>query len=353
MAMLKDDRALEELAIRLAAELEEEDPPKGMEERLFQRIQKEAPPSASKPIPLPGAGTPPPSRRHLLWYRIGAAASVLLLILYASSLYENNRIKKDIATNNEQQKLAELGIELGDVEKTVEINSVKDKVHAKIFVTREDNGNGKKIIMFGTGLRKNKEDDVMQVWVQEEGKTRTVGAMEPTNKGKTTFASDLNENEEIERISVTLEDEYNQKPKGRVLLTTSVDIPKAFIDSNNSKKQDKQSDKPTDKNKASPVAPKIGEPTTEIGKPQTNDIITDQPIRRESNEEETEENIEIGGTPNKSRPSDDEEEQTDKPSDDSIIGRNDNDDSGNYAEELKSLLDVEIEIGKLPIIKLE
>lgn len=212
MLMRNYERGIEELALNLALDIEPHDPPKGMGDRLFAKIEA-AGTGPTSSTTLPAAKE---SKFTSVWTKGVAAASVILLALYGTTLYENQQLKEQLTKkpNKTVRNVVSSLNPLGEVERTIPLSSSNGTAKGTAYVVNSSQGTH--IEIFGKGIIKENDRDVIQVWIKENGKIRTVGATEPVG-GSVNFSAVIEG--KIDGIAITREKNYDNLLNGDMLLS--------------------------------------------------------------------------------------------------------------------------------------
>lgn len=238
----KFERGLEELRLNLMMDIEPIDPPVGLRDKIMSITEKK------------------PKKFSFLthWPKVAVAACILLLGLWGFSLYQINQINqlKDKPNAQYVNPLEELGTSLGEVQKEMPLVSYQSNLNGKAYVLHGQDGS--KLIVTSEGLRKKKETNVLQVWVEESGIIKSVGAIEPVD-GKVFFSSVI---KNADAIFITEEDSYKLAPEGEILLSSEENLNPNLIASNEDKPEDKQDN---GKNNIESTNPVTNQPSQQDG----------------------------------------------------------------------------------------
>lgn len=235
----KIERGLEELRLNLMMDIEPIDPPVRLRDKIMSITEKK------------------PKKFSFLthWPKVAVVACILLLGLWGFSLYQINQLKNK---PNAQyvNPLGELGTSLGEVQKEMPLVSYQSNLNGKAYVLHGQDGS--KLIVTSEGLRKKKETNVIQVWVEESGIIKSVGAIEPVD-GKVFFSSVI---KNADAIFITEENNYKLAPEGQILLSSEENLNPNLIASNEDKPEDKQDN---GKNNIESTNPVIKQPSQQNG----------------------------------------------------------------------------------------
>lgn len=316
----KIEKGLEELRLSLMMGIEPVDPPDSLRDKIMSIAKKK------------------PKRFSFLayWPKAAVVACILLLGLWGFSLYQIEQLK-DRPTAQYTNPLGELGTALGNVQKELPLISKQADLNGKAYVLHGQDGS--KLVITSEGLKKSKETNVLQVWVNDNGVTKSVGAVEPMG-GKAMFSCAI---KNAEAVFITEEDGYKLEPEGKVLLFSEGNAnPNLVANKDENPKEMQQNDNNDFEPDYRPV--------------------THQPIEQDSDKKQSagketgNDDSNKGGNDNEGSQEPPKPDNPGKPEDDDG-GPDNNNDEGKGGQEEKGIKDylitANVELGKLVDLKVE
>jgi hypothetical protein len=273
MVTSSKEEKLDRLLYDIALDLDIEDPPEGMEDRVLGSILNEG----DKPSKF---GL---HKNRKLWILLGSAACAAMVIPFANDLFDsthkvNHVAQKEVHNRQDPQdpenpqdpinqqdpkdpqdhqnhQNNELASAFGDVQKTFHLKSPEKTISGKVYLTVSPRGKELVIVVDGMKQKRNK---VYQVWVKTEtednkgtnkepkaepigkviAKTKLydkpkqvirkgkhisrhivrkiipIGVIEPSRDGRALFATAINDEERALEVFVTVEDSFKKAHKG-------------------------------------------------------------------------------------------------------------------------------------------
>ncbi|MDZ5713668.1 anti-sigma factor [Jeotgalibacillus haloalkalitolerans] len=203
--ILADLKSLEDTLPYAADPVE---PPAGMEERIFAKIETADRPEPVKPAPLR------PSKKKRQWMLPSIAALLAISLFGNAYLFTQLSDEADIvqqATIDQVLQYAELAPTAGDASGTASII---------------EQGEEKRLVVQASNLAALSEEEVYQVWLLQDGQPERAGTFVIDNEGRGSVIFTLNE-EYAERdwdtVAVSLEPDANSElPEGEIILASEI-----------------------------------------------------------------------------------------------------------------------------------
>lgn len=203
--ILTDLKSLED-TLPYAAEPVE--PPAGMEERIFAKIETADQPEPAAPTPLR------PSKKKRQWMLPSIAALLAISLFGNAYLFTQLSDEADIvqqATIDQVLQYAELAPTAGDASGTASII---------------EQGEEKRLVVQASNLAALSEEEVYQVWLLQDGQPERAGTFVIDDEGRGSVIFTLNE-EYAERdwdtVAVSLEPDANSElPEGEIILASEI-----------------------------------------------------------------------------------------------------------------------------------
>ncbi|KIL53676.1 hypothetical protein KP77_01710 [Jeotgalibacillus alimentarius] len=184
------------------------EPPEGLEDRVFARIEAEDHPHSAKAAPLR------PAKKKRQWMMPSVAALLAVSLFGNAYLFTQLSDDADIveqATIDQVLQYAELAPSAGDASGTASII---------------EQGSEKRLVVQASNLTALSQEEVYQVWLLQDGQPERAGTFVIDNEGRGSVIFTLNE-EYAERdwdtVAVSLEPDANSEtPQGEIVLASEI-----------------------------------------------------------------------------------------------------------------------------------